>query len=165
MLQAITFRIVCPEELLSLLLSCSRLGRLLKTRCSPQKWAATQHSHSVLSCSLQQLPELVTQKPKDSYCHAPQPEALSAPRSKGNEVGGGREDFTSRSPNPHRWSHTFRVWWNDSLTPFSHWTTFPVPMDWSPTFNFQNSAVHPKCFTGEGGQKYRTNRNSISNII
>lgn len=27
------------------------------------------------------------------------------------------------------------------------------------------SAVHPKCFTGEGGQKYRTNRNSISNII
>lgn len=147
LLQTVNFRIVSSEELLSLPQSCSRLERLLTTSCSSQKWAATQHSHSVLFCGLQQPPGwlclggrqkvspwiltgMFTQQPKDIYLHvlssAPPSEVFGAPQRKGNEVGGGREGFFTsqvpRSSNPHAWSHTFWVWWDDPPVPFPHWT-------------------------------------------
>lgn len=159
LLQTVNFRIVSSEELLSLLQSCSRLERLLKTSCSSQKWAATQHSHSVLFCSLQQPPGwlclggrqkvspriltgMFTQQPKEIYLHvlSSAPLKYSVPQKEKGMRWGEEERASSppKYPDPQIHMH--------GPTPFGYGGMIPpylfhieqsaVPMDWCRLHNF-----------------------------
>lgn len=67
------------------------------------------------------LTGMFAQKPKDIYLHvlssAPWSEVLGAPQRKGNEVAGGREDFTSRVPRSSKNMDDPRPFWYGGMIP------------------------------------------------